>query len=146
MEPRHSDYRGHVSRIFDEAAFIHEVGITLHDLGPGWCETRLVLQPKHMQQTSVVHAGVLATMADHTAGAAGTTMIDASDFLLSVEFKINLLRAARGPVLQCRAQVIKAGRRISVVESEVFSIADAATTLVAKATVTLAVLRKEGAS
>jgi uncharacterized protein (TIGR00369 family) len=85
-------------------------------------------------------------MADHTAGAAGTTMIDASDFLLSVEFKINLLRAARGPVLQCRAQVIKAGRRISVVESEVFSIADAATTLVAKATVTLAVLRKEGAS
>lgn len=144
MEPRHPDYRDDVSRIFDEAAFIREVEIVLSDLGPGWCETKLEVQPKHLQQTSFVHAGVLATMADHTAGAAGTTMIDASDYLLSVEFKINLLRAARGPELRCRAQVIKAGRRISVVESDVFSTADAK--LVAKATVTLAVLHKESAS
>jgi uncharacterized protein (TIGR00369 family) len=142
MEPRNPDYRKQAIRIFDQAAHVREVGIVLSDLGPGWCETQLAVQPKHLQQTSVVHAGVLATLADHTAGTAATTLLPAEDYVLSVEFKINLLRAARGPKLWCRAQVLKAGRRIFVVESEVFSTSDAGTKLVAKATVTLAVLQK----
>lgn len=143
MEPRNPHYHEQVANLFDQAAHVREVGIVLNDLGPGWCETQLTVQPKHLQQTSVVHAGVLATLADHTAGAAATTLLPADQFLLSIEFKINLLRAARGPKLWCRAQVLKAGRRISVVESEVFSTSDADTKLVAKATVTLAVLQKE---
>ncbi|HMB89872.1 MAG TPA: PaaI family thioesterase [Rhodothermales bacterium] len=143
MEPRDPAYREQVSRIFDQAAHVREVGIVLNDLGPGWCETQLAVQPKHLQQTYVVHAGVLATLADHTAGAAASTLLPAEAFVLSVEFKINLLRAARGPKLWCRAQVLKAGRRIFVVESEVFSTSDADTKLVAKATVTLAVLKRE---
>ena len=142
MEPRNPDYREQATRLFGKAAHVGEMGIVLNDLGPGWCETQLVVQPKHLQQTSVVHAGVLATLADHTAGAAATTLLVADEYVLSVEFKINLLRAARGPKLWCRAQVLKAGRRISVVESEVFSTSDADTKLVAKATVTLAVLQK----
>jgi len=88
-----------------------------------------------------VHAGVLATVADHTAGAAGSTLLAADEYVLTAEFKINLLRAARGERLVCRAQVLKPGRILTVVESEVFSVTDEAPTLVAKASVTLAVLK-----
>ncbi len=54
-----------------------------------------------------VHAGVQATIADHTAGGAATTLIDKGQFVLTVEFKINLLRVTRGDSLLCRAQVLK---------------------------------------
>ena len=60
---------------FRDAPFIAHLGLELEALGPGWCESRLEVQPWHLQQTGVVHAGVLATLADHCAGAAATTLL-----------------------------------------------------------------------
>lgn len=37
-------------------------------------ETRLAVREDHRQQDGYVHAGVLATVGDHTAGAAGATL------------------------------------------------------------------------
>ena len=145
MQIRNPDYRAHVEAIFSKAGHVQALGITLKDIGPGWCETHLDVKPRHLQQTGVVHAGVLATLADHTAGAAGTTVITAETFLLTVEFKINLLRAASAPKLWCRGQVLKAGRRLCVAESEVFASMETTTKLVAKATVTMAVLPRDEA-
>ena len=79
-------------------------------------------------------------MADHSAGGAATTLLKPSQYVLTVEFKVNLLRPAKGRTLRCRAQVIKAGARISFVDSEVFCLNDEEEALVAKASVTLAVL------
>ncbi len=138
---KNSRYRDRVQQVIDRAAFVKDLGLELIDLGPGWCACGLVVEPRHLQQTHVVHAGVLATLADHTAGAAGSTLLAADEYVLTAEFKINLLRAARGERLVCRAQVLKPGRILSVVESEVFSVTDDAPTLVAKASVTLAVLK-----
>ena len=44
--------------------------------------------------------------------------------VLSVEFKVNLLRPARGQSFVARAEVIKAGRTLSVVRADVFGIDD----------------------
>ena len=79
-----------------------------------------------------------ATLADHSSGAAASTLISADEQILSVEFKLNLLRPARGEQLRCRATVLKAGRTISVVEAEVHAGDSPRETLVSKATVTLA--------
>ena len=144
MHIKNPQYREDVQRIFDSAGFIHALGIQLTDVGPGWCETHLDVTPHHLQQTNIVHAGVLATLADHTAGAAGSTVLAPNEYVLTVEFKINLLRPARAQRLWCRGQILKAGRMITVAESEVFAASDAATKLVAKATVTLAMLKKDG--
>jgi acyl-coenzyme A thioesterase PaaI-like protein len=58
--------------------------------------------------------------------------------VLSVEFKINLLRPARGERLICRAEVLKSGRRFSVVESEVSCVDDGEERLVSKMIATIA--------
>lgn len=42
--------------------------------------------------------------------------------VLSVESKVNLLRHARGESFVARAEVIKAGRTLSVVRADVFAI------------------------
>lgn len=128
---------------FRAAPFIASLGLELESVAAGCCHTSLRVLPHHLQQNAVVHAGVIATMADHTAGAAAWSALPAGSYPLTVEFKINLLRATTSPVLQCRSQVLKAGRNIVVAESEIFSVSDDKEELVAKAMVTLAVLASE---
>lgn len=140
MKPPAPDFRDHVRGIFDRAPFIGDLGVTLSDLGPGWCESLLAVAPKHLQQDGYIHAGVQATVADHTAGGAAGTLARPDDLVLSVEFKINLLRPALGDRLRCRATVLRQGKTITVAESEVFARKDGEEKLVSKATVTLALV------
>lgn len=127
--------------IFKAAPFIASLGVELESVAGGECRTVLRVRREHRQQTGVVHAGVIATLADHTAGGAAWSALDGSAQPLTVEFKINLLRAAAGDHLACRARVLKAGRSLVVAESEVYARADGSDeTLVAKAIVTLAVV------
>ena len=58
--------------------------------------------------------------------------------VLTIEFKLNLLRPAQGERLVCRAEVLKPGRTITVVESTVEAVAGDKRTLVSKATATIA--------
>ncbi|MBW6502796.1 PaaI family thioesterase [bacterium] len=147
MKTRNPHYREHVRGIFDMAPFVGDLGLVLSDLGPGWCESVLAVTPKHLQQDGYVHAGVQATMADHTAGGAAGTLVRSTEMVLTAEFKINLLRPALGDRLRCRATVLKSGKTLIVAESEVYAARDGKEKLVAKATVTLVSVEKgkEGA-
>ena len=60
--------------------------------------------------------------------------------MLGVEYKINLLRPGLGEKLRCRADVLKAGKTIGVSESEIFAVDGTDERLVAKSTVTLAIV------
>lgn len=134
--------REELDRIFSAAPFVASLGIRLVSLGPGECETRLEIGPSHLQQDGFVHAGVQATMADHTAGGAAATLTGPGEIVLTAEFKINLLRAAKGRTLTCRSKVLKPGSRFSVVESEVFCETGGDAVLVSKSTATLAVVKQ----
>jgi uncharacterized protein (TIGR00369 family) len=126
------------SEIFRSAPFVAALGIELESIASGECVATLDLENRHLQQDGFVHAGVQATIADHTAGTAAATLMADGQIVLSVEFKINLLRAARGQKLLCRAKVLKPGRRFSVVESEVTCIDGDGARLVSKMTATMA--------
>ena len=106
----------------------------------GVFESSLEIQPVHSQQDGFVHAGVIATMADHTAGYAAYTTVSESFRILTIEFKINFFKPAVGERMVCRSKVVNNGRKIKVSESEVFSISDGQEKLVAKAMVTLIAL------
>jgi uncharacterized protein (TIGR00369 family) len=138
MDAKNPDYNAHMRTIFEKGQFIHEIGLKLVDFGSGWVETRIDILPKHSQQDNIVHAGVLATMADHSAGGAAGTLLKAGQLVLSVEFKINMLRPARGDYLRCRAEVLKPGRTLTIAESEIYAVTGDESKMVAKATVTLA--------
>lgn len=140
MEIRNPDYKTLVADSFRKARFVQDLGIELVDMGPGWVETRLVVQPRHLQQDDVIHAGVQTTLADHTAGGAAGTVIGPEQFVLTAHFTVHLLAPAVGEVLRCRAEVLKAGRRLIVAESDVYAVAQGKERRVCKATVTLSVL------
>ncbi|MEN3291062.1 MAG: hypothetical protein V7642_315 [Burkholderiales bacterium] len=136
------NYRAAVLTAFEKAAFVSNVGIIPTDCGPGWCEATLQIEPRHLQQTGVVHAGVQTTIADHTAGAAAGSLIREGEAIVTVEFKMHLLRPAKGESLWCRGQVLKPGKTFHIVESEVYAVSDGKKTLVSKLSGTMAVLRK----
>jgi uncharacterized protein (TIGR00369 family) len=71
-----------------------------------------------------VHAGIVTTIADSAAGYAAYSLMPAGAEVLSVEFKVNLLRPARGKSFLARAEVIKPGRTLTVARADVFGIAE----------------------
>ncbi|MCC6144581.1 MAG: PaaI family thioesterase [Candidatus Hydrogenedentes bacterium] len=119
MTSPNPDYRAFATAQFEDAAFVRHLGIELVELGEGWCEMRLPLDPRHNQQNGLVHAGAITTLADHCCGTAASTMCPPGQKVLSLEFKINLLRPGSGQVLRCRAEVIRAGRTTMVTEAKV---------------------------
>ncbi len=106
---------------FYEAAFIRDLGIELVSVSPGEAVTRLRVLERFLQQDGFVHAGVVATLADHTGGASAWTLVKPEQTVLTVEFKINLLNPAAGPELNCRARVLRPGGRLTTSEVDVFS-------------------------
>lgn len=126
---------------FASAPFMADLGIEPFDTAQGRIATRLALQSRHCQHTGVVHAGVIGAMADHTMGAAAQTFAADGHWVLTAEFKVSLLRAARGQVLECVGTVVKPGRQVSFTEAEVFAIDGDVRTLVAKASATMAVTK-----
>jgi len=65
-----------VERIFSSAPFVADIGLELVSIKTGECRSRLVLAERHLQQDGFVHFGVQATVADHTAGAAGPPLLN----------------------------------------------------------------------
>jgi uncharacterized protein (TIGR00369 family) len=128
-----------VSRLKEEffQGFIKTCGINLVSLEHGRAESRLEITGAHSQQDDFAHAGVMATMADHTAGYAAFSVVTEDYRILTLEFKINFLRPATGDGLVCRARLVKEGKNILVADSEVFSQRNGVEKLVAKALVTL---------
>lgn len=127
--------------MFRSAPFVADLGVQATAVAAGECHSALVLQPRHLQHTGVVHAGVLTTMADHTAGVAAQSMVPpGTGTILTAELKLSLLRAARGQALRCVAKVLKPGRQVAFVEAEVFCHDGQKEQLVAKLSATMAVV------
>ena len=129
----------HVRGIFEKANFLKHLGIQLTGIGSDTCETNLNIDDRHLQQHGFVHAGVIATLADHTAGGAARAASGERD-VITIEFKINFLRPASARRLVCSAKVLRAGKSLIVAEAEVFAINDGEPKLIAKLTETLAIL------
>jgi uncharacterized protein (TIGR00369 family) len=121
-----------------DRGFINFCGFKAELAQWGRFHSRLEIDYNHRQQDGFIHAGVMATMADHTAGYSAFTTVTEDMQILTIEFKINFLRPAFGQLLVCRSHVIRDGRQIIVSESEVFDVGDQGKeTAVAKAIVTL---------
>jgi uncharacterized protein (TIGR00369 family) len=127
-----------VKQIFERAPFIRSLGIELTSFADGWCESRINVTPSLEQQHGLIHAGVLMTLADHTCGGAAATMAPQGQDVITVENKVSFLRPALGRMLFCRADVLRAGKRLVFVEAKIEIEQGEHRELVAKASSTLA--------
>lgn len=125
---------------FRMAPFMVDLGVEPVAVAEGRITTVLPLAPRLLQHTGQVHAGVMATLADHSMGAAAQTLVPEGRLAMTAELKISLLRPGKGTRLVCDARVLKAGRTLSFVEAEVHAEADGQRVLVMKASATMALV------
>lgn len=117
--------------------FIADLGVEAIKYERGYLESRLKIYNRHRQQDNYIHAGILTTMADHTAGYAAYSLIAEEMRILTIEFKINFLRPAYGHTLICKSRIIREGGQILIGESEVFDQRSDKEVLAAKGLITL---------
>ncbi len=117
------------------------IGATIADLQPGYCEIHLPYREDLSQQHGYFHGGIIGTLADDSAGYASFTLMAASDSILTVEYKMNILAPGDGEKLIARARVIKPGRSLTVTQSEVFVVKDGSEKLCATALTTMMTLK-----
>lgn len=116
-----SDLENNIDAVFDKAPFIELLGVRLVDVSEGRLETELTITPQLRQQHGFAHAGVVTTLADHTAGGAASTVIGEGQSVLTADFSVHLLRPGAGDELTCVGEVVRAGRTLIVTKADVWA-------------------------
>jgi uncharacterized protein (TIGR00369 family) len=98
------------------------IGAELSRIEPGLVDISLPYRAELTQQNGYLHAGIVTTIADSACGYAAFSLMPAGSEVLSVEFKVNLLRPAKGDRFVARAEVIKPGKTLTVVKADVFAV------------------------
>ncbi|GAB1377629.1 MULTISPECIES: PaaI family thioesterase [Pararhodobacter] len=107
---------------FARQTMMQTMGAELIETAPGRCVIRAAIAPHLRQQHGAAHAGLAFTIGDSAAGYAALTLMPEDSDVMTVEMKINLLSPAVGEALEAVGQVVRAGRRLSVVSAEVFAL------------------------
>jgi uncharacterized protein (TIGR00369 family) len=134
-----------VSASFAKQGLVRTLGAVLGKVAPGHVEMVLKPRPEVSQQHGFVHAGAISAIADSAAGYAALSLMPSNRGVLNTEFKINLLAPAAGQRIVARGKVVKAGRTLTLAQTEVFAESDGKERLVALLTATLmAIEDREG--
>jgi uncharacterized protein (TIGR00369 family) len=113
-----------IRKNFARQSIMALIGAELSLIEPGVVEITLPYRKELTQQHGYLHAGIVTTIADSAAGYAAYSLMPADSEVLSVEFKVNLLRPAKGEAFLARAEVIKPGKTLTVVRADVFGISE----------------------
>jgi len=143
--PKDPDFRTRVQASFDKQGLMGTLGASILRIAPGEVDIALPANPSVSQQHGFVHAGAVAAIADTAAGYAALSLMPPGTGALTTEFKINLVAPATGQRLVARGRVIKAGRTLTLAQTEVFSETAGEEKLIAFLTATLmAIEGREG--
>jgi uncharacterized protein (TIGR00369 family) len=121
-DPLETGFEARIRASFSRQRVMQLIGARLERIHPGAVEIALPCRDDLVQQDGFVHAGIVATIIDSACGYAAYTLARPGTGVLSVEFKVNLLRPAVGDWLLARAEVVKPGRTLSVVRGDAYAI------------------------
>ena len=113
-----------ISQSFEQQAFMKTLGAQLELVEHGKVIISVRLKRSMMQQHGFGHAGVTFSIGDSAAGYAALTQMGENQEVLTSEMKIHLLSPADGKILKAVGSVLKSGKKLIVVKSDIYSIKD----------------------
>ncbi len=113
-----------ISQSFEQQAFMKTLGAQLDLVERGKVIISVRLKRSMMQQHGFGHAGVTFSIGDSAAGYAALTQMGENQEVLTSEMKIHLLSPADGKILKAVGSVLKSGKKLIVVKSDIYSIKD----------------------
>ena len=121
-QPRNPAFAEEIKQSFTKQTIMGLIGAELSRIEPGVIEITLPYRADLAQQHGYLHAGIVTTIADSACGYAAYSLMPPNSEVLSVEFKVNLLRPAKGEKFLAVAEVVKAGKTLTVVRADVFGV------------------------
>ncbi|MFK7939930.1 MAG: PaaI family thioesterase [Roseovarius sp.] len=116
---------------------MHTLGATLHSVQHAAVSIKVPVTPGNLQQHGFAHAGVTFAIGDSAAGYAALSMMPEGYEVLTTEMKINLLAPGKGEALIAYGRVIKPGRRLVIVQADVYALDQGVETHIALMTGTM---------
>ena len=111
-----------VNDSFARQSIMSLIDARLTRVEPGQVDITLPFRGDLTQQNGYLHAGVITTIADSACGYAAYSLMPPNSEVLSIEFKINLLRPGKGESFVARAEVIRPGKTVTAVRADVFAV------------------------
>ena len=96
------------------------LGIKIIEVAAGKSVCRLELQDYHMNTGGRVHGGALTSLADTAAGVAVRSIRPEGKSSATTDLSIAFIRPPLGKILEARAEVIHAGKRLFRTEIAVY--------------------------
>lgn len=104
---------------FSSQSMMSTLGAEMSHVEAGLVRITAPILAGSRQQQGFGHAGLTFSIGDSAAGYAALTMLPLDSEVVTAEIKINLLAPARGILLIATGRVVKPGKRLCVVTSEV---------------------------
>ncbi|WP_149777710.1 PaaI family thioesterase [Roseovarius litoreus] len=126
-----------IRQSFAAQSLMATFGATLARVEEGVVEIEAPILPGSRQQHGFAHAGLTFAIGDSAAGYAALSVLPEGYEVLTTEMKVNLLATGQGDLLVARGKVIKPGRRLVIVQADVFALTDGKETHIALLTGTM---------
>ena len=111
------------------------LGIEVESTSNGQCTSKITFDRKLLNPNNVIHGGVIYSLADTGMGGALTSVLPDGKYCATIEIKIAYLKPAGKFDLICQTKLLRQGKKVAFLESEVFSNDD----LIAKASGSFAI-------
>jgi uncharacterized protein (TIGR00369 family) len=120
FEPQNPDFAAAVRASFAKQGLMQALGIALIEVAPGRTTLEAAADPRLTQQQGFFHGALIGAMLDCAGGYAAYSLMPPGSDVLTTEYKINFIAAAKGEKLIARARVIRPGRQLTVATAEAF--------------------------
>ena len=120
-----------VTRSFESQSMMKTLGARIHKVEKGKVIIDAPLLPSTLQQQGYVHAGLTFSIRHSPEGYSALTLLPDDQEMMTAEIKINLLAPADGELLRAKGRVVKHGKRLVVVTSEIDDFKDGKKKLIA---------------
>ncbi|MEL7257632.1 MAG: PaaI family thioesterase [Pseudomonadota bacterium] len=111
-----------IKKSFAAQSMMATLGAKLSSIESGRVDIEAPILSGSLQQQGFAHAGLTFAIGDSAAGYSALSLLPETHEVLTTEMKINLLAPGEGEQLVARGRVIRPGRRLMVVQSDVFAV------------------------
>ena len=101
--------------------FVSLIGLRVTDRSESEVRYELDVEPRLMNPYGTLHGGVVYSLADTSMGGALEGALGENELTATIEIKINYLAPVRDGTVHCITRILKRGKRIATLESDVYN-------------------------
>ncbi len=131
------DLDAKIRNSFAKQSMMQTMGATVADVSDGSVTLNAALLDSCKQQHGFGHAALTFGLGDSAAGYSALSVMPLEAEVLTSEMKIHLLAPAKGEHLEAVGKVIKPGKRLVIVQAEVYALENGRRTQIALLTGTM---------